>query len=339
MKKRLLHTLKMFFEHKALVLMYHRVAVPDADIWDIAVSPENFEQQLQHLQKKGNVIPLSELVKGVANGKLRKNAVSITFDDGYADNFLTAKPLLEKYQLPATFFIASGNTDTEEEFWWDELEHTLLFAPVLPQTYANMPGEPAYTFDLQHETQLTPAIQHAHCHWDACAEAPPTLRARLFYELWQQLKPLPHQAQQRLLQHIRNWASWAYAARPHYKAMTAQQLRQLSQSSLFEIGAHTVTHAALAFHAKAVQVQELCENKQQLEAITGTEVPLLAYPYGNYNHETKAAAAEAGFTAAMTTEEKVIRKQSQRYALGRMQVKNRSGQDFAAQLGTWLHKR
>ena len=171
--------------------MYHRIATPAADIWGIAVSPENFEQHLQLLRKKGNVVPLRELVKDVKQGKVRRNSIAITFDDGYADNFAVARPLLEKYQLPATFFITSGNIGKEEEFWWDELEHILLFAPQLPQIFAAVFSDSPFSFDLRAEASLTEELLQQHRSWDACDEAPPTLRARLFFTLWQQLKPLP----------------------------------------------------------------------------------------------------------------------------------------------------
>ena len=102
--------------------MYHRIADSQADVWDIAVSPENLEEQLKFLKKKHSVILLKDLVKQVQNKWIKKNSVAITFDDGYADNFIIAKPLLEKYELPATFFIPSINIGQQKEFWRDELE-------------------------------------------------------------------------------------------------------------------------------------------------------------------------------------------------------------------------
>lgn len=318
--------------------MYHRVAAPAADIWDIAVSPESFEQQLQILQKKSNVLPLRELAKAVKDGKVRKNSVAITFDDGYIDNFLVAKPLLEKYKLPATFFITSGNIGMEEEFWWDELEHIILFAPQLPQAFSAMLGGNPFAFDLQAETQLTGELQQKHNAWNACDEAPPTLRAQLFFALWQQLKPLPHPEQKAQMRIIRGWAGVPVSARTAYKSMTAAQLQELSQNNLFDIGAHTASHAALGMHSLPVQENELLDSRQFLSSVTGAAIPLLAYPYGNYNNETLVAAANTGFTAAVTTEEKAVTRRSRLYRLGRVQVKNISGKEFAAQLHQWQHK-
>ena len=120
--------------------------------------------------------------------------------------------------------------------------------------------------------------------------------------------------------------------------MTPAQLQELSQHKLFDVGAHTVSHAALGMHNLAVQQKELLDSRQFLSALTGAAIPLLAYPYGNYNNETLEAAANTGFTAAVTTEEKAVTRRSGIYRLGRVQVKNMSGQALAAQLHQWQHK-
>src|ERR1044072_9851462 len=114
------------FEHKAIVLMYHRVASVSADPWELAVQPEHFEQHLAILKNKFHVVPLTELVHQLQQRKLRTDCVCLTFDDGYSDNFINAKPLLEKYQCPAIFFIATKFINRKDMFWWDELQQIML---------------------------------------------------------------------------------------------------------------------------------------------------------------------------------------------------------------------
>ena len=117
---------------KILVLMYHRVAVAKTDPWGLCVSPENFDQHLQVLKSGFNVISTLELLQQVSTKKIIKDAVCITFDDGYADNFTYAKPLLLRYNCPATFFITTGVTHQQKQFWWDELGNVLLSSKHLP---------------------------------------------------------------------------------------------------------------------------------------------------------------------------------------------------------------
>ncbi|RNI24545.1 polysaccharide deacetylase family protein [Rufibacter latericius] len=333
MRARFHHIYQKLFTNRAAVLMYHRIADPASDIWDIAVSPSNFEQQLAYLQKKCHVIPLSEMAERVATRKIKRNSVAITFDDGYVDNFTVAKPLLEKYNLPATFFISSGNIGQETPFWWDELEQLILFTEQLPSSFQGL--DSLETVDLREETYLTAEIRLKHTSWKACDEAPPTKRAQLFYSLWQHLKPLSYQAQQEVLQRIRDWAAPTGETLPELKSMSLNQLQELGQSALIEIGAHTVSHPALAFHDSGYQTREMTENQTFLRETTGQPVNLMAYPFGNYNADTLASVARLKFKAAFTTEEKSIDKHAHPFRLGRYQVKNVPAPAFSATLRSW----
>jgi peptidoglycan/xylan/chitin deacetylase (PgdA/CDA1 family) len=338
MKQTIIDKIKNLFAHKAIVLMYHRIAERESDVWELAVSAYRFEQHLKILKKMRNVVPLQELANSVSSRRLLKNSIAITFDDGYIDNFKVAKPLLEKYGIPATFFITSGYIENETEFWWDELEHIILFTERLPPVFSMVIKENAIVFELKKEIYLTEEILHRQSLWKACTEAPPTLRAKLFYKLWEQLKPLPYPELSHYLEMIRKWADVPSLVRPDFRTVTAMELKELASGKLFTIGAHTLTHPALAYHSADFQKKELNENRKFLQELTGQNVGLLAYPYGNYNEDTLQTASDAGFSAAFTTEEGTIKSRSYRYKLGRFQVKNLTGTEFNDQLKKWsLH--
>lgn len=316
--------------------MYHRVTEPESNIWDITVRPSHFEQHLQVLQEIGNVVPLKELVNGVKNKKVRKNSIAITFDDGYADNYSIACPLLEKYAMPATFFVASANIDTSAAFWWDELEQIILYAAYLPPRLSIAINNQKMEFLLNEEARLTEPQRTVNRSWKACDETPPSIRCNIFYQVWQQLKLVSHEMQQQHLKEIRQWASTDKVLQPQYKSMSSAQLLDLTSKALFDLGAHTVTHPSLAHHTPQRQKQEMTENKKHLEAITGKEAALISYPYGDYNTDTITAAADSKFIAAFTTEERVITKNSSAYKLARFQVKDWDGSEFRTHLKNWL---
>ncbi|MDX5420695.1 MAG: polysaccharide deacetylase family protein [Hymenobacteraceae bacterium] len=338
MKGRLLNKIKSLLEHKARVLMYHRVAEPASDAWEIAVSPANFEEQLRVLKATRRVVPLPQLLQEVKNGSLRSNSMVLTFDDGYLDNYTTAVPLLEQYGLPATFFITSGNIGSTQAFWWDELEYNLLFAVQLPSSICiSINGVPVKE-ELGGEAFLSEDLRQQHSRWKACEEAPPTKRARLFYRIWEQLRPLPATAQQQELQKVRDWWGDKASPVPDCRSMSREQLQEIGKNPLFTIGAHTVSHPALAYHEAAYQEQELLRNQAYLQDATGSAADILAYPYGNYNEQTLALTASLGFSAALTTEARTVTRGSNLYRLGRFQVKNIGGAEFKQQLKHWLKK-
>jgi peptidoglycan/xylan/chitin deacetylase (PgdA/CDA1 family) len=324
---------QQYTQAKALVLMYHRVAEPDADIWDLAVSPVHFEQHLRILHQLGNVISTAELTERLQSRTLKKRSIAITFDDGYADNYLTACPLLIRYQLPATFFVVSGNVGLTQKFWWDELADILLLSDQLPKFFSLiMPDGTRLDANLESEQQLTPALRQQHQRWRVSHAAPPTERAALFYRIWHCLRPLVASAQQVLLQELRAWASQPVHARPAYHSISLKQLRELSENPLFTIGAHTVTHPALASHSTTVQEHELAASRQTLCKAIGQPIELLAYPYGSHSCETASIAAQVGFKAAFTTESRLVTNTDEIYTLGRFQVNNWNGDEFKRRL-------
>lgn len=334
MKAKLVNALKSWLYPKALVLMYHRIAPPEQDVWDIAVSPEKFEEQLKVLQKKYRVLPLQTLVAQASRHTLKRNSIAITFDDGYADNFLTALPLLQKYQLPATFFICSGNIGENKEFWWDELEKIFLLSPALP---AILPSshQNEQTLSLAGEEHLTEELRQKHQSWKAGEQEPVSLRSAAFFALWQALKPLPHPEQQKQLVALRQWAGISLSGRTDFRSVTAAELQQLSQHPLVTIGAHTVTHPALAAHSLEYQTREMRQNKLYLEKTISKPVTLLTYPYGNYNHTTLEAAQKNEFAAAFTTQAQPVTSRSTPLQLGRFQVTNQGSQAFEKALIYW----
>jgi peptidoglycan/xylan/chitin deacetylase (PgdA/CDA1 family) len=336
LKARLRKFFKKYFEHRAVVLMYHRVVKVESDVWDIVVSPEHFEQHLQVLQATKKVVPIHELVEDVKRQKLRKNSIAITFDDGYIDNYTTARPLLEKYNLPATIFVTTGQVGSNHEFWWDELENLLLFTEKLPPNFSMSVGGSTLTFDLQEEVNLQGRLRQAHASWKACDTPPPTRRSELFLKLWTLLKPLAYAEQQNLLQQLRNWAGVSSNARESYKSINETQLHTLGQSKWLTLGVHTVTHPTLASHSRAFQQHEITACRQYLKNAQVSNADLLAYPYGDYNTDTIAVAAELGFAAAFTTQEKIVTKKSDVHQLARYQVKDMDGISFKRQLTKWL---
>lgn len=333
------HLARQYTQPKAAVLMYHQVAEPDTDIWDLAVSPAHFEQQLRVLKRMGTVISTTELSERLHHGKLKRRSIAITFDDGYLDNYLHARPLLTQHQLPATFFIVSGNVGVAQEFWWDELADILLSAGHLPAALSlRWPDGNHLEANLQPEQHLTPELRQQHQQWRVSGQAPPTLRAALFYKLWQQLRPLRAPAQQACLQQLRAWAGRPPGVRPAYQSISLSQLHELHNNPLFTIGAHTATHPALASHPIAFQQQEVEAGRQALCQALGQQPELLAYPYGSYTNETAVLAAQLGFKAAFTTDARLVTTATEAHKLGRFQVNNWNGDEFKRRLAYWFNQ-
>lgn len=118
-----------------LILMYHRITPSTRDPWKLNVTPRHFEGHLEVLRRYWRPFPLQRALKALENGKLPARTIVVTFDDGYRDNFVHAKPLLEKHDVPATLFLTSGYIESARGFWWDEMESILLENETTPEVF------------------------------------------------------------------------------------------------------------------------------------------------------------------------------------------------------------
>jgi peptidoglycan/xylan/chitin deacetylase (PgdA/CDA1 family) len=83
-----------------------------------------FDRQMQHLVVHYDLMRLDEAVAYLSGeGTVHRRGVVVTFDDGYADNFRYAMPVLLRYNVPATFFIATEYVNDRRLFWWDQLRY------------------------------------------------------------------------------------------------------------------------------------------------------------------------------------------------------------------------
>ena len=86
------------------------------------MTPAHFDEHVTAIRERFHPLSLEELVAGLDGAGFPRRAVVITFDDGYRDNLLTARPILERHGVPATVFVITGYTGTNRSFWWDDLE-------------------------------------------------------------------------------------------------------------------------------------------------------------------------------------------------------------------------
>ena len=111
-------------------LMYHHIEDPppgaDAVRRDLSVSPKDFEKQLAYLRQEGyESITLNDLTLHLTVGKpLPPKPIILTFDDGYANAYTDAFPLLQRYGFVGTFFLISEPMDAGDPNFlsWAEVE-------------------------------------------------------------------------------------------------------------------------------------------------------------------------------------------------------------------------
>ena len=97
-----------------IVLMYHRVADDHATPW--TVSNRTFARQIAWLKPRFDLVSLAEAQSRIRSGQNSRACISITFDDGYAENCQQALPLLIHEKIPFTYFVATRIVIEEKPF-------------------------------------------------------------------------------------------------------------------------------------------------------------------------------------------------------------------------------
>jgi peptidoglycan/xylan/chitin deacetylase (PgdA/CDA1 family) len=264
------------FARRFQILCYHKVS-PDLHPYFAPVAPAVFEQQMRFLKSCYRVLSLRELVERSQRGDVPSRSVAITFDDGYSDNYENAFPILKRYGLPATIFVATGAIGTGNPLWHDQVFDAFRFATVtharlndstLPALSLESPGSRDFSVRL--------VLDRARTLYGGS-------RRKFIDDLEQKLRPsLPADRNKRML----NW----------------EQIRKMHQEGI-EIGSHTVSHPILSRITREEMTRELADSRRKLCDELGGPVFSFAYPNGrssDYNETVKALVKESGYSCAVT---------------------------------------
>ena len=266
-----------------VVLLYHRIASPAYDPWDVAVSEAAFEEHLRYLTADCTVLPLGELIAAGRERRLPERAVAVTFDDGYADNLERALPLLERHGVPATIYIATGYIESRREYWSDTLLDALAGS-----------GERPATLELDlggHRVAASTATEEER-------------RQALLGVIHPALRACERPALESGIAQLREWAGLGdqpvgSAEDPLRRPMSAEELTRLNASEAIELGAHTVSHPSMTALSAEANREEVEGSRDYLEKLFGKAPVSFAYPFGDNNTRARKAVAEAGFDDAV----------------------------------------
>ena len=269
-----------------LVLAYHRILpVEDLDAYPldpelISATPDEFAWQMEELARHREPVSLERVVDCFdAGGALPERAVAVTFDDGSADLYEHAYPVLRRLGVPATIFATTGYVDSGAPFWFELAALLMRQLPVgaLTLTEHDRPLPGGDSLDAR-RTSL-----------------------RLLHRLMKQM------ADDRRSIVVADWTRRfgdviAGSAGALLKPLDWDQIRDMSAGGV-DFGAHTVTHPNLTQLGDAELEWELRRSKEALESRLGRPIRTLAYPIGTraaFDARVIDAARATGFRLAVT---------------------------------------
>ena len=259
------------------ILAYHRVN-DDEDVFFPGVPVARFEEQMNLVMEHFTVCPLKELVQRMKDDDLPENAIAVTFDDGYRDNYLNALPVLKRYAVPATIFLATGVIGSGKALWHDRVFDAFRQTKV-PELIGLVPGSTRLC--------LTPL--------KAKLEA----QRHVLEHLWS----LDGDDRELAIDRLRDRLDVAETKSDICRLMLSWEEVSDMNADGIQFGAHTVTHPILSRLGDEAARQEVCASKTTIEEVLNTTVTSFAYPVGrcgDFNATTKAIVEEAGFYCGVT---------------------------------------
>ena len=291
------------------MLEYHDVVDGDQPR-DGQVTGRTFARHLRHLREHFTIVTLAEATRELrSRSPLQHDYLVITFDDGYADNYRVAWPLIAEHGLTATIFVTTGFLDGEP-LWFDMARCCL-------RSISGGEVGPSVA------SRLTTALSEVFPDWRPDdGTAPEKTAARMKYA--------SPPDRERLTTLMREMALREALAQP----LSWEEARSIDRAG-GEIGAHTISHPILSQLPACDQEREIVGSRDRVAAELSRAPVSFAYPNGSqrdFDAVTCNLVASAGFEAACTTVAGSNRAGCDPFRLHRLGV----GEDTVAQLDARL---
>lgn len=291
------------------ILILHRVLAQPDPLFPSEIDAARFDAMCGWLKQWFDVLPLDEATHRLRAGSLPARALSITFDDGYADNRDVALPILQRHGLPATFYIATGFLDGGR-MWNDTVIEAVRRTDVERIDLAGTAAESVGSLPVNDIQRRRHAIDR----------------------LLGTIKYLPLDERLECAGEI---ARRAKVMLPDDLMMRSEQVLELHRAGM-QIGAHTVSHPILAKLDPDAARREIASSKETLESLLGERVTLFAYPNGKPGEDYDASSVEAvkalGFSCAVSTAWGAARRDSDPFQIPRFTPWDRSKWRFGARM-------
>lgn len=264
----------------------------------LSITPDFLDTLLGHLKQRGwRFVSVHELVADM--GRAREPCrIAVTLDDGYRNNLQHALPVFRKHSVPFTIYVCPGFTDRTSELWWEALERMLATSD---------------TFAPPDDPPVAPAETRT-----------PDQKFAMFekWRIWL-TTVADEKRQRRVIRALAEYHNIDLAALAQELVMDWHETRAIAADPLCTIGAHTMTHAALARLAEKEAEQEIQASIERIADEIGSRPTSIAFPYGYPSAagpREADLAKRAGLAASFTTQPGFVTVGGPRHGLPRVSV-------------------
>jgi len=299
----------------AAILCYHSVSSDregqsDCVSQGITVDANLFDEQMRILRKNYHPVTLGDIADWLnGNKQLPPRSVAVTFDDGFADNYHLAAPIMEKYNIRGTIYLAVDAVRRQELPWYCRL-HYLFHKAAKTAFVLNDPE--------------TGKVWH-------CGDPAENSEAERFYA-----KSCVVLGEEQLAQRMTQIESWfGYKldlSNPSPGMMTFEQAKELIRRGHI-IGSHTLSHGTAGLLTTGQLHREIGEANQMLEQALDAPVQHFSYPHPyqidpQWSDDSLKETQKTGYKTAVLTQTGLVKQETNPLLLPRLYIGNESAEQF-----------
>lgn len=247
----------------------------------------DLDKGLATLAKHYHFVSMCQAVAMISGKEpIQPYSLVLTFDDGYRNNVTHALPILKRYCAPAAFFLAVGNIERREPFWYDRLDYAIQH--LRKEHLVPFAGQSLFFQPNQEKISRTTFA---------------TLRnliktvKRPYNETMVEVN--------RIAADMENNAGCSLAdifERDHSRAIMSWEDVKWAADQGVTIGSHSVDHSLLDRLDENSVREQLVVSKKTIEQHVGRKCPYFCYPNGNWNNKIVSLLRNTGYVAAITTD-------------------------------------
>jgi peptidoglycan/xylan/chitin deacetylase (PgdA/CDA1 family) len=231
------------------------------------------------LRRNFDVLHLEEAME--ATPKRRRRPIAcVTFDDGFADVYENAFPILESFGVPATVFLVTDLIDSSSTVWFARLHQAIIDTSRDEVTFRGT------------QYSLATAQQRA----SASTSIQVTLKTLLGDQLHRELEALVDELV----------PPSEMTVRPEFRMLTSEQILRMQRDDLVRFGAHTKTHQILTNTSPERAEVEILESLEYVRGRAQQPSACFAYPNGqqrDFDERSVEVLRDAGIRFGFTAEE------------------------------------
>lgn len=255
-----------------------------------------FRRQIEFFKANFNVVRMEQVIDAVERHiALPENAVLLTFDDGYSDNYTYALPILEEYGVQGSFFIPGKTFSTHQLLDVNKIHYILASADIYTLV-ADVKDKMDYYRGREFDYPATEELWDQYAVGNRFDSGDTVFVKRILQTV------LPEKLRNQISSDLfEKYVGVSEETLAYELYMTAEQIRTMKHHGMF-IGIHGYDHYWLGNLSPEQMRADVSKALETMDEFIDRRHWVMNYPYGSYNGDVLKYIRAEGACIGLTSE-------------------------------------